>query len=413
MDASTAVRRLLLGILLSAVALTGCSPPPKGAGPAGHPPLQSSLGGDEDDGIGGTGIIGPISGFGSLIVNGLRIHYPSNMATIHLNGRPASTAALKIGRMVEILALPHRDGLMAHRIEVRDAVIGPVEAIDRTEQRLRILGQTIYLEPETILPSGQGLQTTLERLQPGTPLRISGLPLADGTLVATRMEPAAAGSHWLVSGRVKALTADHFTIGGLRIQRDAQWPDTLQNGRFVLVRGRESGGRFLGKQLQIRPDAPFGSGVKRLVIQGYPRPAARSGAWRIGSLQIDMPAQEQAMLHQRIQLTARIRDGGRLHAERVIPLRPAPAAAAKRLLPPARPAAPVILKWDRTPEPSVPGPAPTDRLIQPLPPPITPRKPLKPRPRPETRPAPAAIGPAPGPLAVPPLTPQRKRAVTP
>ncbi len=406
-----AILRLLLLAALLIVALAGCASQTKDSWPeslahnAGGEEESDGIGGtglqpEEGDGLGGTGIIGPITGFGSIIVNGMHIDYPPDVV-IGLNGEPASTQALKMGRIVEVRAFPVTGELVAHQIEVLDAVIGPVEAVNRQDGSLRVLGQTVYLDRETVLASGLDIQN----LRPGELLRVSGLHLADGALVATRIEPAEAGAGWFVTGLVRDLAEDGFSIGGLQVRRGTAWPDKLRDGRLVLVRGEQVDGRFLGKKLLVKPDTPFNGMVERLVIQGYPRPATHAGALRIGNLQMDMPADSAVkesnlrmpLIHQRIQLTVHIARNGSVHAGRMVAIRPAPAAAIGRLLPsikrPAAPSPSPSLKWDRTPDQGVPKPPPlSDRLIRPPSAPIRRPAPLRapsdPRQLPELRPPP-------------------------
>ena len=445
---SRAIIAPLLAVLLFLMAVVGCSSQTRESWPEHHAALAHHAGGEDEsdgvggtglqsegdgiggtgilaegDGLGGTGIIGPISGFGSIIVNGLHISYPPDVA-IGLNGQPASIQALKIGRVVEVHAFPATDGLAAQHIEVLDAVIGPLEAINRQDGSLRLLGQTVYLDSETALPSGLDIEHTLNNLRLGQLLRVSGLHLADGSLVATRMEPADPGTTWLVTGLVKDLTADSFSIGGLQIKRGAAWPDKLRNGRLAVVQGAQVNGHFLGKTLLLKPDTPFNGRVNRLVIQGYPGVATDAGTLRIGNLQMDMPADSATkeidlrmpLTHQRIQLTAQIGRNGEAHAERITTIQPAPAAAIGRVLPPIRPPATTprpILKWNRTPDQIVPKPPLTDRSIQTPRPPIRQLLPLnppsKPKPLPNLTPLSPPRLPAP---VVRPTIPKLKRAVT-
>ncbi|MCF6355168.1 MAG: DUF5666 domain-containing protein [Candidatus Polarisedimenticolaceae bacterium] len=446
-DLSGIMPLLLLAALLSTMAMVGCSSQTRGSWPEHHAALAYHAGGEEEgdgvggtglqpeedgiggtgilvegDSLGGTGIIGPISGFGSIIVNGLHISYPPDVE-IGLNGQPASIQALKIGRMVEVHALPATDGLAARHIEVLDAVIGPVEAVSRQNGSLRLLGQTVYLDSETVLPSGLDVQHTLNNIRPGQLLRVSGLHLADGSLVATRMEPAAPGTTWLVTGLVRNLATDSFSIGGLQIKRDTAWPDRLRNGRLAMVQGAQVDGHFLGKTLRLKPDTPFNGRVERLVIQGYPRPATDAGTLRIGNLQMDMPVDSAAkeidprmpLTHQRIQLTAQIGRNGEIHAEQMVTIQSAPAAAIGRLPPPVKPPSTPKprLKWNRTPDQIVPKPPLSDRSIQTPRPPIRQLLPLNPPSKPKQLPNLTPLSPPrlPAPVAHP-TTPKPKRAVT-
>lgn len=393
------MRSLLLIMLLPVMVLVGCTSQTKSNLPESNRSLAHNAGGEdesdgiggtglqsegdglggtgmlaESDGIGGTGIIGPISGFGSIIVNGMHIDYPPEMP-ITLNGERASTEELKIGRVVEVHARSAVSGLAAHTITIMDAVVGPIEAINRADGTLRVLGQTVYLDRETVLFSNLDIPGTLKSLKRGDLLRVSGLHLASGSLVATRVELAKPDARWFVTGRVRELTTEGFSIGGLRVKRDAEWPGGLQDGRLAQVQGEQVGDHFLGQNLLVKPDTPFNGMVERLVIQGYPRPATHAGALRIGNLQMDMPADSAVkennlrmpLIHQRIQLTAHIGSNGVAHAEQVVAIRSVPSAAVSRLRPDTKlPSMPRRdFEWNRTPNQSVPKSSVRVRPVRP------------------------------------------------
>src|SRR5512139_368734 len=96
-------------------------------------------------GSGGTGI-GPVSGFGSVIVNGVK--YATDNANIVVGGaenRPESD--LKVGMRVRVEgAFSTTDNTgTAKRIEVLREVRGPVDdnGVDNVLNRLRVAGQTV------------------------------------------------------------------------------------------------------------------------------------------------------------------------------------------------------------------------------------------------------------------------------
>lgn len=402
------LRRLFLAALLSVLGLAACAHQAKDVPPGGLAGndaggLVHNAGGEDEadgpggtgmqaggdgiggtgmraegDGFGGTGIVGPISGFGSIIVNGVHIHYPSGML-IGLNGQPASTDELKIGRVVEVRAAAADGGLAARHIEVLDAVVGPVEVINEQDGSLRVLGQTVYLDEDTVLASGLDAQGALKAVRPGDLLRVSGLHLENGSVAATRVEPAQPDAAWLVAGPVKDLGPEGFSIGGLRIKRGDARAEGLRNGSPVLVRGRRVEGGFLARKLLVRPDIPFNGMVERLVIQGYPAVVKGARALRIGRLRVEMPADTAAprtpdangpggaLARRRIQLTARIDRSGHARAERVIIL-PRPAGRRPSIPLPRR-----EIQWNRTPRESRPGPPLSER-------PVEPRRPLPQRP---------------------------------
>jgi hypothetical protein len=130
---------------------------------------------------------GPISGFGSVIVNGVR--YSTSGATITIDGQPGTESDLKAGQVVRVEATLDASGTagVAKTIVFDDDVEGPVQAIDLAASRFVVLGQTVQASAATsfgdsIVPRG------LEGLQLGDRVEVSGLASAGGVIAATRIE---------------------------------------------------------------------------------------------------------------------------------------------------------------------------------------------------------------------------------
>ena len=145
--------RIVLGAL-AALLVAGCG----GGGGGG----DGAGGNNDTSGIDRGGIYlaqGPINGFGSVIVNGIR--YSTGGAVITIDGRPGSESELKVGQVVRIEATLDASGTTgtAKTITFDDDVEGPVQSIDRAASRLVVLGQTIQVSAATsfgdsIVPRG-------------------------------------------------------------------------------------------------------------------------------------------------------------------------------------------------------------------------------------------------------------------
>lgn len=186
---------------------------------------------------------GPISGFGSVIVNGVR--YDDSAATV-LDDEDASRSreALKLGMMVEIDAsqMDHAAALgKALRIRFGSEIVGPVDSVDAAAGTLVVLGQTVEIKPATVfddsLPGG------LAALTAGTVLEVHGLfDAATGRYVATRLEAKPGASFYKLRGIVANLdtAAKTFTLGGEVINYAglivAGLPNALADGQRVRVR---------------------------------------------------------------------------------------------------------------------------------------------------------------------------------
>ena len=117
-------RRQLLALLATTALGTmlrraGAGPLDQGIGGTGAPPPPE----ESDPGIGGTGVIGTIRKFGSIIVNDLRIAYPPDVAVL-IDGRPALPAELKIGQVVRVDAAGRTGALSTRTINVASEVVG-------------------------------------------------------------------------------------------------------------------------------------------------------------------------------------------------------------------------------------------------------------------------------------------------
>ncbi|GAB6841597.1 hypothetical protein HNR00_000826 [Methylorubrum rhodinum] len=241
---------------------TGAEPPQdRGIGGTGaRPEPDEGLGGDR--GIGGTGVIGTIRRFGSIVVNGLRIAYPADVR-VTIDGRPARAADLRIGHVVRVVARGPEGGLSTRAIAVTSEVVGPVEA--SAPGRLTVLGQTVSTES----------LTSQKPFAVGERVAVSGLRRGDGTVVASLIEPRADGPD-RVAGPVRRGPDGVARIGGLAL-------DGLKSGlsgRRVLVEGRPDGSGF---SVTAARDVsrPFPAGLARASVEGYVVPGG--GGLRLGS----------------------------------------------------------------------------------------------------------------------------------
>jgi hypothetical protein len=143
---------LLLTVLASAVSLAGCG----GGGGAGNG--ASGAGAVAGVSSGGTGSFstGPISGFGSIIVGGIRFDDSKASSIVDIDdGNRDLRNQLKLGMLVRVKGTP-KNGINAdaETIEVRSELLGPVESIDTTNQKLKVLGQTVNVTATTFFEDG-------------------------------------------------------------------------------------------------------------------------------------------------------------------------------------------------------------------------------------------------------------------
>ncbi len=207
-------------------------------------------GGSSISGSSGTGTVttssfaaGPITGFGSVIVNGVR--FDDSKATVTDDDGAASTKdALKLGMSAEV----HGGGVSddgtgakaaASAISFGSQLVGPVSSTDAAGKTLTILGQKVIVLDTTVLDNR--LVGGFAAITVGTLLEVHGTTDATtGAVTATRLEPTAAAAGFKIRGIVANLdtTATTFTIGGTLISYASATPvpPNLANGLFVRAR---------------------------------------------------------------------------------------------------------------------------------------------------------------------------------
>ncbi|HEX6266116.1 MAG TPA: DUF5666 domain-containing protein, partial [Burkholderiales bacterium] len=246
--------------------------------------------GADGGGIGGTGmraqseldVLGVITGFASICVNGIEVHYDAS-TPVSLNGTPAAADALGIGQVVAVSAVGSGTQARARAIHIVDSAVGALGSVDPTGSSMQVAGERVRLHPSTVL--GGGL--TRERLAgtpPGETLRVSGLRAADGTIVATRIEPAPRDAapaapappqlgpgRVLVQGYVAGVQGSEMRIGALAFEVAPGLAAQLASERLVRVAGRTEGGRHIVERADLLAGA-FDVRPERTLRPERPRP---------------------------------------------------------------------------------------------------------------------------------------------
>ncbi len=168
------------------------------------------------------GVLGTINAFGSIWVNGLRIHYSAD-TPVTIDGKSISGQQIRLGQRA-VLTAQRRNGLLiADSIELINAVIGPVTKVDLNRAQFTILGQKIKLQSATVNNLvGAGLPEV------GDWLQIAGLRDAQQNILASSITAAAAEyraqNKVLVRGQINR-TKTGFRIGAKNF--------TLPSDRFL------------------------------------------------------------------------------------------------------------------------------------------------------------------------------------
>jgi len=183
--------------------------------------------------------VGPITGFGSVFVNG--VEYVTSGAQILIDHQPGTEAQLHAGQVVAIKGSVNADSLsgMATEVSFDGDAQGPVTQIDLTNNTFDVLGQTVRVTGSTLFD--EGIQPRdLTGLQAGSLVEVSGFANAAGEIAASRIDLKSAGSNLQVKGVIEALdaTAHTFRINALTVDYSASSSTTtLANGSSVVVQG--------------------------------------------------------------------------------------------------------------------------------------------------------------------------------
>lgn len=205
--------------------------------------LLTSCGGSLTAGIEGSGspvaAAGPITGFGSIFVNG--VEYTTTSARIDIDDQPATESQLSVGDIVTVVGTVNADGKTgtATQVTFRGNVAGIVGQVNVPTRTFVVLGQTVLVTASTVFDSNIS-PADITGIKPGDRVEVSGFANSFGQLVASRIQLLPAGNAVRVEGIVQALnTAAHtFQINALLVDYSAVTPNgTLVNGNVVDVQG--------------------------------------------------------------------------------------------------------------------------------------------------------------------------------
>ena len=249
-------------------------------------PLLFACGGSDDDSPvtaltteTPTTVVGPITGFGSVVVNGIRLD--DSAATFTMDDAVMTRDRLRIGMTVQVRARIRSDGTaVADSIQYNDCMEGPITAMNRVQNTVEVMGQTVHVDDGTVFDGVT--QRDMNAFAIGDLVEVSCLPdPAHNRVQATRMERLrsfASGVDTVeVKGRVANLNlaAGTCTIGALTVNFSgvaaAQRPAGLANGMTVEASGKQfANGLLTADRLRDRDRDrihwPDGTAVE---VEGY------------------------------------------------------------------------------------------------------------------------------------------------
>jgi hypothetical protein len=180
-------------------------------------------GGSSTDDAGATGLsVGTVTGFGSIIVDGVRYGDRNVRVSIDTEtGAPddGARAEVKLGQHVELTFTGSESDSSASTVKVSAEIVGKVSAI---APDLVVAGQTVKVNtdpaagPVTVF---EGYASAAD-ITIGDRVEVHGTPTGAHTVQATRIERKPSADNWLrVAGNITNLAADgsSFQLGGLTV----------------------------------------------------------------------------------------------------------------------------------------------------------------------------------------------------
>lgn len=241
-------------------------PDPGGIGGTGRVATGGGLGGTGSpvqtaapgNGLGGTGIVGVVTGFASICVNGVEVEYEPTMPVLR-DGRTEPISELAVGQVVALQAEGEGDQLLARRIAVLDAAVGPLTSLDAASGRFAVMGQ----------PSVALERADLRGLRLGDWVRVSGLRVASGEIRASLVQRAAPGVA-LATGPYQATDAGGVRVGATPVNLSGlAVPQDVVEGQEIRVRGEWVAGRLRAREIQPQPTRQAVGRSREVLLQGY------------------------------------------------------------------------------------------------------------------------------------------------
>jgi len=268
--------------------------------------------GDSTSGISGTGFaVGTITGFGSVIVNGL--HYGTTTATITSDGSNINESQLKIGDYVVVVADINNDGSRdAQSISLEESVEGFVFSVtpqpgDPRIGNINVMGQLVQVTTNTGLDNFSDLN---DLLASSDCVEVYGLNnSASNAIDATRIEKKAACGEVEIKDFIDSVNqaAKTFVITGLTVDYSSGQLLGLANGEllagmFVEIKADASSVDINGASVLARTVEVKSEGINESIsdndeaeIEGYVDgcPAGACSSFRVSGVpvQIDINTQ--------------------------------------------------------------------------------------------------------------------------
>ncbi len=214
-----------------------------------------------NDSQGGVAIVGVVTGFASICVNGVEVHYDGN-TTVFDNGDSSQLSSLATGKMVMLKAEEVNGKLRARSIGMFDALVGPIDKLDIKNLQMEVMGQIVQLDEMTM--------QQMRALSSGAMVRVSGHRLANGAIAATRV--GVTNNRRLAStlGIVTNVATDGFSISGTKVNlNNKAMLDKIKVGNEMRVSGAWNGKAIKANQVEVQPIKNMMNRSNSAIMEGF------------------------------------------------------------------------------------------------------------------------------------------------
>jgi hypothetical protein len=272
---------------------------------------------DEGSGIGGTGIVGTITKFGSIWVNQAHVHF-DELTPITINQSPATQGELQLGQVVAVSSTQDGEAYQAKSIDIIHEVVGPISQFSLENRSLEVLNQTIRLGDEVILFDRKTNSTvSLDYLQASTYVEVSGLRQEGGDIVASRLDIVEQLENLQLIGELERNEKGLWEINDQIIEIDELLLlDDIS--KRALVSGYLDGEVFIADAIGTDSIEMVLEGVAEIIYEGYIFDAEIAGMVNIGGLEFTIQESleiiEEQYFQDPIQINAILAEDGMYEA---------------------------------------------------------------------------------------------------
>jgi hypothetical protein len=290
---------------------------------------------------------GRITGFGSIIVDGVR-YDDSTASFADDDGGSRDRSGMRLGMVVEVQGGridPATARARAVAFVVRSEIEGPVEAVDAAAGTLTVLGQALRVDASTVYEDVAGLAG----LSVGQLVEVHSLPGTDGRRIATRIDRESSMQRYELRGRVASVdtvartfrigeaTISYATLAVPRAPVDGQLvkvdlATVPVNGTWVAIRMRDGGfaSRIADRnELEVEGRVSGFESLARFSVGGVPVDASGPGVrFEDGArvaladgvrVEVEGRMVDGVLIARKVELERRARgDGDRVELEGVV-----------------------------------------------------------------------------------------------